>query len=167
MTKEMLFKIGLYSYPAKHIIPRHLRHTLPRPCRVNGHLTAEFWYFSVEAGDLGPDDYIKMYAAIDVQTGELVRLRTFRPCRMNEESFETGYYSWRISHGKRYLRQCAKLLSQDLVSDHEIERLQQRWLELQPGWVKNHASICDMLNSDRRRPARNTNIKRRGEKDHA
>ena len=141
MTKQMLFCIGLHSCKTKHIIPPHMRHTLPRPCRINGRMAAEFWYFSVEPADLTPIDYIKIYAAVDVMTGEILRLRTFSLPVVNDESFETGYLFWRISHGKRYLRQCAKLLSRDLVSEEEIFQMQRRWLDLQPSWVKHHFSV--------------------------
>ena len=141
MTKQMLMRLGLHSCKTKHIIPRHMGHTLPRPCRINGRMAAEFLYFSVEPDDRSSLDYIKLYAAIDVITGEILRLRAFPPFRQNGESFETGYLFWRFSHGKRYLRQCAKLLSQNTVSDEEMERLQRRWLSLQPGWVRNHSSV--------------------------
>ena len=144
MKKELLFHMGLHSFQAKRIISPHMGHTLPRPAMVNGQPVAEFWYFSVESTDERSRDYIKLYAAIHVRTGEIVRLRTFSPVNPDEEYFETGYLFRRISNGKRYLRQCAKLLDQDQINSDELVRLQRRWYELQPSWVKNHFSVCDI-----------------------
>ena len=144
MTKELLFHMGLHSFQARRVIGRHMGHTLPRPAMVNGQPVAEFWYFSAESTDEQSRDYIKLYAAIHVRTGEIIRLRTFSPVNPEEEFFETGYLFRRMSNGKRYLRQCAKLLGQDRINYDEMVKLQQRWYDLQPSWVKNHFSVRDI-----------------------
>lgn len=140
MTGNELFDFGTNSREARCLIHRALGHSLPRLGYVHGRLVAEYWYFSVGGTERSAAEYIKKYAVIDLQTEEILVLKSVTSQTDFSESWETGYLTWRFRRARRYLNRCVRLLDKPEISDEDLKIIRRRWFHLQPKWIRANVS---------------------------